>query len=210
MRRRPYSVLLFDEVEKAHKNVLNVLLQVRGLFFSSSGQQWCGVHADPCALGRFWSRVLDCLMHFVCLFDKQGPRSWWGWLIIKGQRDSLLTWVLIVLRLPVQVMDDGRLTDSKGRVVDFRNTVLILTSNVGADILLRDVAKHGKLTAPAKKEVMKRLRAHFLPEFLNRADDIIMFSPLSRKSLTAILQQQVRIALVFLYAPRLLLQIRVL
>lgn len=91
-------------------------------------------------------------------------------------------------------MDDGRLTDSKGRVVDFRNTILILTSNVGADILLHDAARHTKarLSSGAKKEVLQRLRAHFLPEFLNRLDDVITFAPLSRSSLTAILQQQVR------------------
>lgn len=109
-------------------------------------------------------------------------------------------------------MDDGRLTDSKGRVVDFRNTILILTSNVGADILLHDAAKHTKkegadillhdsakhkhtkprISSGARKEVLKRLRAHFLPEFLNRLDDVITFAPLSTHSLTAILQHQVR------------------
>ena len=126
VRRRPYSVVLFDEVEKAHKAVLNVLLQV---------------------------------------------------------------------------MDDGRLTDGKGRTVDFRNTVIILTSNVGADLLLKEMEQHGKITRKGHKQVMERLRSYFLPEFLNRLDDIVVFSPLSQTSLVNILEHQLEVATSKLRSP---------
>lgn len=126
VRRRPYSVILFDEVEKAHTAVLNVLLQV---------------------------------------------------------------------------MDDGRLTDGKGRTVDFRNTVIILTSNVGADLLLKDMEEHRRITGKGHKRVMERLRSYFLPEFLNRLDDIVVFSPLSEDSLVNILEHQLEVATSKLRSP---------
>jgi ATP-dependent Clp protease ATP-binding subunit ClpA len=89
-------------------------------------------------------------------------------------------------------MDDGRLTDGKGRVVDFTNTIIILTSNVGADVLLRDVAKNKRVTKAARSQVLQRLRAHFLPEFLNRLDEVVVFKPLGEDSLVSILDYQVR------------------
>ena len=103
VRRRPYSVLLFDEVEKAHPDVFNILLQL---------------------------------------------------------------------------LDDGRLTDNQGRVVNFKDTVVIMTSNIGAHYLLDGVDKNGDLKEEARKQVMDALRGHFRPELLNRIDDIVLFKPL--------------------------------
>ncbi len=115
VRRRPYAVILFDEIEKAHPDVFNVLLQV---------------------------------------------------------------------------MDDGRLTDSKGRTVDFKNTVLIMTSNLGAAMLAADVLKTEHDYDIARESVMKVLREHFRPEFLNRVDDIVIFRPLGNAQLSQILEMR--------------------
>ena len=104
VRRKPYSVLLFDEIEKAHADVFNTLLQV---------------------------------------------------------------------------LDDGRLTDAQGRTVDFRNTVVIMTSNIGSQYLLEGVTGHGEIKPEARAAVMAELRRHFRPEFLNRVDDIVLFKPLT-------------------------------
>jgi ATP-dependent Clp protease ATP-binding subunit ClpB len=112
IHRRPYAVVLFDEIEKAHPDVFNVLLQV---------------------------------------------------------------------------MDDGRLTDAKGRTVDFKNTVLIMTSNLGAAMLSGDVLKTGHDYEMARESVMKVLREHFRPEFLNRVDDIVIYKPLGNAQLGQIL-----------------------
>jgi len=125
VRRRPYSVILFDEVEKAHKSVLNVLLQM---------------------------------------------------------------------------LDDGRLTDGKGRTVDFSNTVIIMTSNVGADVIMRDVRAHQKLSSKGMKMLQDRLRSHFLPEFLNRLDETVVFQPLSHSTLKQILVHQLTEATMMLQA----------
>ena len=112
VRRRPYAVILFDEIEKAHPDVFNVLLQV---------------------------------------------------------------------------MDDGRLTDSKGRTVDFKNTVLIMTSNLGASMLAGDALKTEHDFDQARESVMRVLREHFRPEFLNRVDDIVIFRPLGNAQMSHIL-----------------------
>jgi len=112
VRRRPYSVVLFDEIEKAHPDVFNILLQV---------------------------------------------------------------------------MDDGRLTDSQGRTVDFKNTVLIMTSNLGAHLLGGDTLKSKKDFDAAREPVMRELREHFRPEFLNRVDDIVIFRPLGAAQMNRIL-----------------------
>jgi ATP-dependent Clp protease ATP-binding subunit ClpB len=111
VRRRPYAVVLFDEIEKAHPDVFNVLLQI---------------------------------------------------------------------------MDDGRLTDGKGRTVDFRNTVLIMTSNIGSAYLTAEAALAPEEWAKAEKAVMHALQGHFKPEFLNRVDDVIIFNPLRKEQLTRI------------------------
>ena len=111
VRRKPYSVVLFDEVEKAHPDVFNVLLQV---------------------------------------------------------------------------LDDGRITDSQGRTVDFKNTILIMTSNIGAHFLLEGIQEDGTLTEESQSMVMNELRAHFRPEFLNRLDEIIMFKPLTKSNISGI------------------------
>jgi ATP-dependent Clp protease ATP-binding subunit ClpB len=115
VRRRPYQVILFDEVEKAHGDVFNILLQV---------------------------------------------------------------------------LDEGRLTDSQGRVVDFKNTIIVLTSNLGGEILAN--TEDGTTTDNKKDEVMQVVRSHFRPEFLNRLDDIILFHRLERKHMGAIVDIQLK------------------
>ena len=111
VRRKPYSVVLFDEIEKAHPDVFNVLLQV---------------------------------------------------------------------------LDDGRITDSQGRTVDFKNTILIMTSNIGSTYLLEGIEDNGEIKQEARDMVEKDLRAHFRPEFLNRLDEIIMFKPLTKENIGGI------------------------
>ena len=113
VRRKPYSVVLFDEVEKAHPDVFNVLLQV---------------------------------------------------------------------------LDDGRITDSKGRTVDFKNTILIMTSNLGAEYLLDGIRPDGTIKEESEKAVRNELRLHFRPEFLNRLDEIIMFKPLTKENINGIIE----------------------
>ena len=112
VRRKPYSVVLFDEVEKAHPDVFNVLLQV---------------------------------------------------------------------------LDDGRITDSMGKTVDFKNTIIILTSNIGSQYLLDGIDENGDIKPEAKAEVMNDLRAHFRPEFLNRLDETILFKPLTKNNIGSII-----------------------
>ncbi len=111
VRRRPYAVILFDEIEKAHADVWNVLLQI---------------------------------------------------------------------------LDDGRATDAQGRVVDFKNTVLILTSNLGSTLLLDAIGIEGGITEATRSAVMRELRLHFRPEFLNRIDEIVLFKPLTRDEILSI------------------------
>ena len=111
VRRKPYSVVLFDEVEKAHPDVFNVLLQV---------------------------------------------------------------------------LDDGRITDSQGRTVDFKNTIIILTSNIGSQYLLEGIDENGSIRPEAKEAVMNDLRTHFRPEFLNRLDEMILFKPLTKENIGSI------------------------
>jgi len=117
VRRQPYTVVLLDEVEKAHPDVFNVLLQL---------------------------------------------------------------------------LDDGRLTDSQGRVVDFKNTIVIMTSNIGSPHLLQGVDDNGDIAPAARDRVMKELAGHFRPEFLNRVDDIVMFKPLSRGEIESIVRKLAR------------------
>ena len=94
-----------------------------------------------------------------------------------------------VFNILLQVLDDGRLTDGQGRTVDFRNTILILTSNLGSEILLNDLEADDKISPEAKKQVLDVAKAHFKPEFLNRIDDIIMFSPLSLNAIGKIVDK---------------------
>ena len=112
VRRKPYSVVLFDEIEKAHPDVFNILLQI---------------------------------------------------------------------------LDDGRITDSQGRTVDFKNTIIILTSNLGSQYLLDGIEENGNISESAKSAVMNELHSAFRPEFLNRLDEIIMFRPLTKENLTGII-----------------------
>ncbi len=116
VRRKPYSVVLFDEIEKAHPDVFNVLLQV---------------------------------------------------------------------------LDDGRITDSQGRTVDFKNTILIMTSNIGSPYLLDGIDENGEIKTEAQSQVMDDLRGHFRPEFLNRLDEIIMFKPLTKSNIGKIVDLMV-------------------
>lgn len=108
VRRKPYSVVLFDEIEKAHPDVFNILLQI---------------------------------------------------------------------------LDDGRITDSLGKTVDFKNTIIILTSNLGADVIMQSIEKDGKITNQAEEQIKGILKQHFRPEFLNRLDDIILFQPLQKEQI---------------------------
>ena len=112
VRRKPYSVVLFDEVEKAHPDVFNVLLQV---------------------------------------------------------------------------LDDGRITDSQGRTVDFKNTIIILTSNLGSSVLLDGIGADGEIREDAKQQVHELLRRSFRPEFLNRLDEIVFYKPLTKENITGII-----------------------
>ncbi|MGC9372979.1 MAG: ATP-dependent chaperone ClpB [Thermovirgaceae bacterium] len=111
VRRKPYSVILFDEVEKAHHDVFNILLQI---------------------------------------------------------------------------LDDGRLTDSHGRTVDFRNTIVIMTSNIGATALMEGITESGEIAEDDRNSVMSQLRGHFRPEFLNRVDDVVLFKPLQKDEIKQI------------------------
>ena len=117
VRRKPYSVILFDEIEKAHPDVFNILLQV---------------------------------------------------------------------------LDDGRLTDNQGRTVDFKNTVIIMTSNIGSHYLIDGIDEEGKIKEDARNNVMSDLRGSFRPEFLNRVDEIVLFKPLQRSEIYRIIKQSVR------------------
>ncbi|PIE68949.1 MAG: ATP-dependent chaperone ClpB [Deltaproteobacteria bacterium] len=112
VRRKPYSVVLFDEIEKAHPDVFNVLLQI---------------------------------------------------------------------------LDDGRLTDSHGRTVDFKNTIIIMTSNMGSTILLEGITSEGELAQGVREQVMQTLRGHFRPEFLNRVDEVVLFKPLRKEEIKGII-----------------------
>ncbi len=116
VRRRPYSVVLFDEIEKAHPDVFNVLLQV---------------------------------------------------------------------------LDDGRITDSQGRTVDFKNTIIILTSNLGSQYLLDGIGADGEISKEAREQVDALLKRSFRPEFLNRLDEIVFYKPLSKENITAIIDLQI-------------------
>ena len=112
VRRKPYSVVLFDEVEKAHPDVFNVLLQV---------------------------------------------------------------------------LDDGRITDSTGKTVDFKNTIIIMTSNIGSQYLLAGIDEDGRIREDAEAFVMNDLKNHFRPEFLNRVDEMILFKPLDKENIAGII-----------------------
>ena len=117
VRRKPYSVILFDEIEKAHPDVFNILLQV---------------------------------------------------------------------------LDDGRLTDNQGRTVDFKNTVIIMTSNIGSQYLIDGIEENGQISQSARNEVDKELRSRFRPEFLNRVDEIVLFKPLVKDQIYKIIKQTIK------------------
>ncbi|MCD6337906.1 MAG: ATP-dependent chaperone ClpB [Verrucomicrobia bacterium] len=132
VRRRPYSVLLFDEIEKAHHDVFNILLQL---------------------------------------------------------------------------LDDGRLTDSHGRTVDFRNTIVIMTSNIGSPYLIENASQSGEIPEPVRNRVMSELRAHFRPEFLNRVDEIVLFKPLTLEEIKRIIDLQLKLLLARLAERRIELEL---
>jgi ATP-dependent Clp protease ATP-binding subunit ClpB len=115
VRRKPYSVILFDEIEKAHQDVFNVLLQI---------------------------------------------------------------------------LDDGRVTDAQGHTVDFKNTVIIMTSNIGSEYLMEGVTEEGEIKEDAREAVMREMRSHFRPEFLNRVDDVVLFKALTLEEIKQIVDLQ--------------------
>ena len=117
VRRKPYSVILFDEIEKAHPDVFNILLQL---------------------------------------------------------------------------LDDGRLTDNQGRTVDFKNTIVIMTSNIGSSYLIDGIREDGTVAEEVREKVEQEMKKHFRPEFLNRIDDTIVFSPLTREQIVKIIEMGVR------------------
>ena len=86
------------------------------------------------------------------------------------------------------MLDDGRITDSQGRTVDFKNTILIMTSNIGASYLLEGIDSNGQISSEAERLVMNDLRSHFRPEFLNRLDETILFKPLTKDNITGIIE----------------------
>ena len=88
-----------------------------------------------------------------------------------------------VFNVLLQVLDDGRITDSQGRTVDFKNTILIMTSNLGSQYLLDGIEENGEISENARNMVQNELRSHFRPEFLNRLDEIIMFKPLTKDNI---------------------------
>jgi len=92
-----------------------------------------------------------------------------------------------VFNVLLQVLDDGRITDSQGRTVDFKNTILIMTSNIGSAYLLEGIDEEGNIREEAQKLVLNDLRAHFRPEFLNRLDETILFKPLSKSDIASII-----------------------
>ena len=92
-----------------------------------------------------------------------------------------------VFNVLLQVLDDGRITDSQGRTVDFKNTILIMTSNIGANYLLEGINEDGTIREDAEEAVMNDLRAHFRPEFLNRLDETILFKPLTKDNISSII-----------------------
>jgi ATP-dependent Clp protease ATP-binding subunit ClpB len=95
-----------------------------------------------------------------------------------------------VFNVLLQILDDGRLTDSQGRTVDFKNTTIIMTSNVGGRLLIEDALGSGEIPEKARKAVLGELRAHFRPEFLNRVDEIVLFKPLTLKEIKRIVELQ--------------------
>ena len=97
-----------------------------------------------------------------------------------------------MFNLLLQVLDDGRLTDNRGRVVDFTNTILIMTSNIGSPILLDGIDENGDILPKAENDVMESLRNSFRPEFLNRVDGIVMFKPLTKENMKKIIDISVK------------------
>ncbi|MBY6270566.1 AAA family ATPase, partial [Parageobacillus thermoglucosidasius] len=97
-----------------------------------------------------------------------------------------------VFNILLQLLDDGRITDSQGRTVDFKNTVVIMTSNIGSHLLLEGVTEDGKIKEETREQVLQQLRAHFRPEFLNRIDDIVLFKPLTMNEIKGIVAKFAR------------------
>ena len=93
----------------------------------------------------------------------------------------------------LQILDDGRLTDSHGRTVDFKNTIIIMTSNVGSPYLIENASERGEIAEHVRSKVMGELRVHFRPEFLNRVDDIVLFKPLTLSAIERIVGLRVRL-----------------
>jgi ATP-dependent Clp protease ATP-binding subunit ClpB len=95
-----------------------------------------------------------------------------------------------VFNVFLQILDDGRLTDSQGRTVDFRNTIIIMTSNIGSPLLIENASESGEIAEPIRKQVLAELRRHFRPEFLNRVDETVLFKPLTLADIKKIVDLQ--------------------
>src|SRR5699024_10600302 len=91
-----------------------------------------------------------------------------------------------VFNMLLQVLDEGRLTDSQGRTIDFKNTILIMTSNIGSTLLLESIEQHDVITKETEEQVTLALRGHFQPEFINRIDEVLLFNPLTEKQMKEI------------------------
>ena len=98
-----------------------------------------------------------------------------------------------VFNVLLQILDDGRLTDNQGRTVDFKNTIVIMTSNIGSPLLIEESGDSGEIRAEVRKQVMAGLRAHFRPEFLNRVDEIVLFKPLTLDEIKRIVDLQLEL-----------------
>ncbi len=173
VRRKPYSVVLFDEVEKAHPDVFNILLQVLddGRITDSQGRTVDFKNTIIILTSNLGSEYL--LDGVVVLFDE----------VEKAHPD--------VFNILLQVLDDGRITDSQGRTVDFKNTIIILTSNLGSEYLLDGVNADGSIRSDAKQQVQQLLRRSFRPEFLNRLDEIVFYKPLTKENIYHIIDLQI-------------------
>ncbi len=254
VRRKPYSVVLFDEIEKAHPDVFNVLLQVNESERNKTLHLEDELHKRVIGQNEGVTKVTEAIIRSKAgikdptkpigsflflgptgvgktelakalaesLFDDESnmvridmseymekysvsrligaPPGYVGYdeggQLTEAVRRKPYSVVLFdeiekahpdVFNVLLQVLDDGRITDSQGRTVDFKNTILIMTSNIGSSYLLDGIDENGNIRKESEDMVMQELRAHFRPEFLNRLDETIMFKPLTKADICDII-----------------------